>query len=114
MDTYINGSIGMVGAATTWKFDFLLDKDSRHIGLPQSDIDELGLKPSLFATPKELGGHARTLEDRAYEAGTHFDRCYMNWTCDQSQCPKLALQRCASWGSRLTWSKDALSNRLNR
>ncbi len=77
MDAYINGSIGMVGAATTRTFDFLVVKDSHHIGLPQSDIDALGLKPSLFATPKELGGHARTLEDRAYEAGAHFDKCYI-------------------------------------
>lgn len=77
MDTYINGSIGMVGAVTTWKFDFLVVRDCHHIGLPQSNIDALGLKPSLFATPKEKGGHARTLDDRAYEAGVQFDACYI-------------------------------------
>ena len=89
MDTYIDGSIGIVGAATTRKFNFLVVKDSDHIGLPQSDIDALGLKPSLFATPKEPGGHARTLEDRAYEAGAHFDRCYIELDVQPEPVPKV-------------------------
>ena len=77
VETYVNGSIGIVGAATTRQFEFLVVKDAHHIGLPQSAIDALGLKPSLFATPKKNGGHARTLGDRAYEAGVHFDTCYI-------------------------------------
>lgn len=76
-DTCIDGDIGIVGAAATRQFNFLVVKDANHIGLPQPDIDALGLKRSLFATPKEDGGHARTLEDRAYEAGVHFETCYI-------------------------------------
>ena len=74
---YVNGKIGNVGSAATRQFRFLVVKDAHHIGLPQPDIDALGLKPSLFATPKKNGGHARTLGDRAYEAGVHFDACYI-------------------------------------
>ena len=77
VDTYIDGHIRIVGAATTRQFNFLVVKDANHIGLPQPDIDALGLKPSLFATPKEPGGHARTLDDRAYEAGVRFDTGYI-------------------------------------
>ena len=77
VDTYIYGDIGIVGAETTRQFNFLVVKDAHHIGLPQSDIDALGLKPSLLATPKEKGGHARTLDDRAYEAGVHFETSYI-------------------------------------
>ena len=77
VDAYIYGDIGIVGAATTRQLKFLVVKDAHHIGLPQSEIGVLGLKPSLFATPKEKGGNARTLDDRAYEAGVHFDRCYI-------------------------------------
>ena len=74
---YVNGKIGTVGSAVTRQFRFLVVKDALYIGLPQPDIDALGLKRSLFATPKAHGGHARTLEDRAYEAGAHFDTCYI-------------------------------------
>ena len=77
VDTYIDGEIGIVGAAATRRFRFLVVRDADHIGLPQSEIDALDLKRSLFATPKEDGGHARTLEDRAYQAGAHFGRCYI-------------------------------------
>ena len=74
---YVNGNIGAVGSAAVKQFSFLVVKDANHIGLPQSEIDALGLKRSLVATPKEDGDHARTLEDMAYEAGAHFDRCYI-------------------------------------
>ena len=77
VDVYVNGSIGIVGAATTKQFEFLVVKDTHHIGLPQSDTYALGLEPSLFGTPKAKGGHARTLDDRAYEAGVRFDTCYI-------------------------------------
>lgn len=77
VDTYINGSMGIVGAATTRQFRFLVVKDAHHVGLPQSNIDALDLKPSLFATPKKPGGHAPTPDDRAYEAGVEFGTCYI-------------------------------------
>ncbi len=89
VDTYINGSIGIVGAATTKQFKFLVVKDARYIGLPQSDIYALGLEPSLFATPKAKSGHARTLDDRAYEAGVHFDTCYIELDVRPEPTPTL-------------------------
>ena len=92
VDTYINGSIGIIGAATTKQFTFLVVKDTHHISLPQSDIDTLGLKPSLFATPQAKGGHARTLDDRAYEAGAHFDTCYIELDVRPEPTPTLGAQ----------------------
>lgn len=77
VDTYIYGDIGIPGVADTKQSSFLVVEDAYHIGLPQPDIDALGLNPSLFATPKEPSSHARTLGDRAYEAGVHFDTCYI-------------------------------------
>ena len=77
IDTYIDGSIGIAGESADRQFRFLVVKEAHHIGLPQSDIEALGLKPSLFATPQEPGVHARTLGDMAYEAGVHFDTGYI-------------------------------------
>ncbi len=89
VDTCIDGDIGIVGAAATRQFNFLVVKDANHVGLPKSDIDALGLQPSLFATPKAKGGHARTLGDRAYEAGVHFDTCYIELDVRPEPTPTL-------------------------
>ena len=91
VDTYINGCIGIVGAAVTRKFRFLVVRDADHIGLPQSEIDALGLKRSLFATPKESVGHAGTLENRAYEAGARFDRCYIELDVQPKPAPTVGV-----------------------
>ena len=40
--TYVTASL--IGARSRKEFDFLVDTGSTYIGLPQSDIDELGLE----------------------------------------------------------------------
>lgn len=109
VDTYVNGSIGMVGAATIRQFKFLVVKDAPHIGLPQSDIDALGLKPSLFATPKEKGGRARTLEDRAYEAGAHFDRCYIELDVHPEPAPTVGVAALRKLGFEVDLEQGRIS-----
>ena len=89
VDAYIDGNIGIAGAATTRQFKFLVVKNTHHISLPQSDIYALGLEPSLFANPKAKGGHARTLDDRAHEAGVHFDTCYIELDVQAEPTPTL-------------------------
>ncbi len=72
VDTYIDGSIGVVVASVTKEFKFLVVKNAPHIGLPQSDIEALGLKRSLFTAGRPDSG-----PKPAYEAAAHFEKCYI-------------------------------------
>lgn len=106
---YINGSIGMVGAATTRQLKFLVVKDAHHIGLPQRHIDTLSLKPSLLATPKEPGGHARTLDDMAYEAGVHFDTCYIELDVRPEPVPTVGVAALRELGFEVDLEKGRIA-----
>ena len=109
VDTYIDGSVGIVGEAANRQFKFLVVKEARHIGLPQSDIDALGLKLSLFTTPKEPGGPTRTLDDRAYEAGVHFDTGYIELDVRPEPVPTVGVTALHKLGFEVDLEKGRIS-----
>ena len=75
-DLYVKGSV--VGDAETREYNFLVVSGVHHIRLPQSDIEALGLKFSLFA---------RT----TYAAGVHFGEGYIELDVLPAELPAVGV-----------------------
>ena len=69
-DIYIGGSV--TGKSETRDYDFLIVKGEQHIGLPQSHIDVLGLKPSVFASLWAASDSEQLDVQKVYMASAHF------------------------------------------
>ena len=64
---YVEGRVA--GSSASRSFNFLIIKDTAHIGLPQGDIDSLSLESSIFTGAKTVGS-------QVFQAGVHFGPCY--------------------------------------
>ena len=70
VDKYVNGSIA--GDNGTRDYNFSIVKGGHNVGLPQSEIDGLGLKQSVFF-PKSMTRDTEGLAgDKSYMATAHF------------------------------------------
>ena len=104
VETYIDGNLGIVGAATSRQFRFLVIEDAQHIGLPQSDIDALGLKPSLFAALRQNDGRKT-----AYEAGAHFESCYVELDVHPEAAPTVGVWTLRELGFQVNLEQGRVS-----
>ena len=107
IETSIRGSVA--GKSSMREYHFLVIEGTQHIGLPQTDIDRLDLKPSIFSHVGPTNEEGRPSEGHRYQAGAHFGDCYIDLDVKPANEPTIGADALRALGYKVDLEQGHLT-----